>query len=370
MILIDEIKRQFNDIDLRIINLKKSVSFYSLQDKIKEMEKLTEDENFWKDLKNSKEVLKNIKILKNLYEELSLIDKNFEDMKEFTELYEIESDEYILNEIEDIFKNLLCTLDLKEIEILLDGEYDSNDCILTIRAGAGGTESQDWADMLYRMYSRYCNKKNYSIKLLDILQGDEAGIKSVSLLISGINAYGYLKSEGGVHRLVRISPFDSSGRRHTSFASVEVIPSFEDDSDIVISNEDLKIDTFRSGGAGGQHVNKTESAVRITHIPSGIVVSCQNQRSQHQNKEFAMKILKSKLIKIKEQQNLDKISDIKGVQKDNGWGSQIRSYIFMPYTLVKDHRTNFEVGNIESVIDGGIEDFITEYLKQKSLEKI
>lgn len=370
MFLIDDIKSQFNDIDLRINNLKKSVSFDSLQDKIKDMEKQTEDENFWKDLKNSKEVLKNIKILKNLYEELSLIDKNFEDIKEFIELYEMEADEYILNEVDSIFKNLLCTLDAKEIEILLDGEYDPNDCILSIRAGAGGTESQDWADMLYRMYSRYCNKKNYSIKLLDILQGEEAGIKSISFLISGINAYGYLKSESGVHRLVRISPFDSSGRRHTSFASVEVIPSFEDDSDIVINNEDLKIDTFRSGGAGGQHVNKTESAVRITHIPTGIVVSCQNQRSQHQNKEFAIKILKSKLIKIKEQQNLDKISDIKGIQKDNGWGSQIRSYIFMPYTLVKDHRTNFEMGNIEAVIDGEIEGFITEYLKQKSLEKI
>ena len=250
-----------------------------------------------------------------------------------------------------------------EIQTLLSGKYDSNNAIVTMHPGAGGTESQDWVEMLYRMYSRWANANGYNVKELDYLEGDEAGIKSVTFLVSGENAYGYLKAEIGVHRLVRISPFDAGGRRHTSFASVEVLPEITDDINIEINQEDLRIDTYRASGAGGQHINKTDSAVRITHIPTNIVVSCQTERSQIQNKETAMKMLKSKLLDLKEKEQKEEISDLKGEQKDIAWGNQIRSYVFCPYTLVKDHRTNYETGNISAVMDGEITDFIESYLK-------
>lgn len=246
---------------------------------------------------------------------------------------------------------------------LLNGEYDSQNAILTLHAGAGGTESQDWAEMLCRMYMRWAEKHKYKVKILDYLDGEEAGLKSASILIEGLNAYGFLKGENGVHRLVRISPFDASGRRHTSFASLEVIPEINDEIKIDISSDDIKMDVYRASGAGGQHVNKTSSAVRLTHIPTGIVVACQNERSQFQNRDTAMKILKSKLIEIKEREHLERIEDIKGTQKEIAWGSQIRSYTFMPYTLVKDHRTGYEVGNVESVMNGEIDGFIDAYLK-------
>ena len=252
------------------------------------------------------------------------------------------------------------------LSTLLTGEYDSLNAILAFHPGAGGTEAQDWAQMLYRMYTRWAERHDFTYQILDYLDGEEAGIKSATIAIRGENAYGYLKSEMGVHRLVRVSPFDSSGRRHTSFASLEVMPEFNDTIEIDIRDEDLKVDTYRSSGAGGQHVNKTESAIRITHIPTGIVVACQNERSQHQNRETAMTMLKSKLLELKERERVERIEDIKGDQKDIAWGSQIRSYVFMPYTLVKDHRTGFESGNIGAVMDGDIDGFINAYLKAKS----
>jgi peptide chain release factor 2 len=279
-----------------------------------------------------------------------------------------ESDEALLAEADENYQKVCADLEIQRLSTLLTGEYDSNNAILTFHAGAGGTEAQDWAQMLYRMYTRWAERHDFKYKILDYLDGDEAGLKSASILIEGTNAYGYLKCEAGVHRLVRVSPFDASGRRHTSFASLEVTPEIDDDSEVEIAETDLKVDTYRSSGAGGQHVNKTESAIRITHLPTGIVVACQNERSQHQNREVAMTMLKSKLMEIKEREHFDRIEDIKGEQKEIGWGSQIRSYVFMPYTLAKDHRTNFEIGNIGAVMDGDIDGFINAYLKAASLK--
>jgi len=252
------------------------------------------------------------------------------------------------------------------LETLLTGAYDKNNAIITLHSGAGGTEAQDWCEMLFRMYSRWAERRGFKVTTLDFLDGEEAGLKSITFEIEGLNAYGYAKSEKGIHRLVRISPFDSAKRRHTSFASVEVMPEISDDIEINISPEDLKVDTYRASGAGGQHVNKTESAIRITHIPSGVVVACQNERSQHKNRDTAMKMLKAKLVEIAEREQKDKIEDIKGVQMEIGWGSQIRSYVFCPYTMVKDHRTNFEIGNVDRIMDGDLDGFVTAYLKAKS----
>jgi peptide chain release factor 2 len=279
------------------------------------------------------------------------------------ELIALEYDETLANDIIKNINNLKKNIEKLELEALLSGKYDKNNAILTIHPGAGGTEAQDWAEMLYRMYTRWANKSNYKVEELDYLEGDEAGLKSVTFEISGENAYGYLKGEMGVHRLIRISPFDSGGRRHTSFASLEVLPEITDDIEIDINPDDLRIDTYRASGAGGQHINKTDSAVRITHIPTNIVVSCQSERSQTMNKETAMRMLKSKLLDLKEKENKETISELKGEQKDIAWGSQIRSYVFCPYTMVKDHRTNYEVGNVDSVMDGELNDFMFEYLK-------
>ena len=290
------------------------------------------------------------------------LESSWEDLIVLIDLAVEEEDSSILDEVKQGFDDFNKDLSTFRLETLLNGPYDKNNAILTLHAGAGGTEAQDWVEMLLRMYTRWAERRGYGVKTLDILPGDEAGIKSVTLLIQGENVYGYLKSEKGVHRLVRISPFDSSGRRHTSFASADVMPEIEDDIEIDISPDELKIDTYRSGGAGGQHVNTTDSAVRITHIPTGVVTQCQNERSQHQNKDTALKMLKSKLIEIKEREQMDKISDIQGEQKDIAWGSQIRSYVFHPYNMVKDHRTNHEVGNVGAVMDGDIEGFINAYL--------
>lgn len=335
------------------------------EQKLKELENKTLEPNFWNDAKNSTQVLSEIKKIKGKCIKYRNIETELKNIEELTELVNLEPDEEIAKDILKSTKKIATEMERLEIDTLLSGKYDNNNAIITIHTGAGGTESQDWAEMLYRMYVRWANKNNYEIKELDFLEGEEAGIKSVTFEVNGENAYGYLKGEMGVHRLVRISPFDSGGRRHTSFASLEVLPEITDDIEIDINQDDLRIDTYRASGAGGQHINKTSSAVRITHIPTNIVVACQSERSQIQNRETAMRMLKSKLLDLKEKEQKDKIEDLKGEQRDIAWGSQIRSYVFCPYTMVKDHRTNYEVGNVESVMDGNIDGFIESYLKSQ-----
>lgn len=290
---------------------------------------------------------------------------DLEDLKVLNELGIEEQDESVIPEVKQELERLKDSYSKLKLETLLSGPYDRNNAIMTLHAGAGGTEAQDWVQMLLRMYTRWAEDHQYEVKTLDYLDGDEAGIKSVTIQVIGENAYGYLRSEKGVHRLVRISPFDASGRRHTSFASVDVMPELDEEIQVEINPEDLRIDTYRSSGAGGQHVNKTESAVRITHIPTGIVVACQNERSQIQNRETAMKMLKAKLLELKEREQKEKIEDLKGVQMDIAWGSQIRSYVFCPYTMVKDHRTNYETGDVQAVMDGDLDKFIHAYLSMK-----
>ena len=337
----------------------------SLERELSNLEKQTLDENFWSDSKNSTNILSKIKHLKSKCIEYKNILEEITNLEELTELVNLEPDEEVAKDILKNTKKVEKELEKFELATLLSGKYDNNNAIVTIHPGAGGTESQDWAEMLYRMYTRWANKNNYEIKELDYLEGEEAGLKSVTFEVIGENAYGYLKCEMGVHRLVRISPFDSGGRRHTSFASLEVLPEITDDIEIDINPDDLRVDTYRASGAGGQHINKTSSAVRITHIPTNIVVACQSERSQIQNRETAMRMLKSKLLDLKEKEQKEKIEDLKGEQKDIAWGSQIRSYVFCPYTMVKDHRTNYEVGNVEAVMDGEIDGFIESYLKMK-----
>ena len=330
---------------------------------LKDLENETLKEDFWKDSKNSSKILSQIKKLKSKCNDFKEIKIEIENLEELTELINLEPDEELAKEIIKNTKRLEKSVEKLELTSILSGKYDGNNAILTIHPGAGGTESQDWAEMLYRRYTRWANKNNYEVKELDYLDGEEAGLKSVTFEVIGDNAYGYLKSEKGIHRLVRISPFDSGGRRHTSFASVEVLPEITDDIEIEINPDDLRVDTYRASGAGGQHINKTSSAVRITHIPTNIVVSCQSERSQIQNRETAMRMLKSRLLDLKEKEHKEKIEDLQGEQKDIAWGSQIRSYVFCPYTMVKDHRTNYEVGNVEAVMDGEIDGFIESYLK-------
>ena len=314
-----------------------------LQNELNNLEKQTTENNFWEDAKNSSKVLKRINEIKNKVEQFTSIKSESSNLKEIMELLKQESDEELEKELHHGTQILEKDIEKLEISTLLSGKYDINNAIVTLHPGAGGTEAQDWVEMLYRMYTRWANANGYKIEELDYLPGEEAGIKSVTFLVSGDYAYGYLKGEQGVHRLVRISPFDAGGRRHTSFASVEVLPEITEDIEIDINPDDLRIDTYRASGAGGQHVNKTSSAIRITHIPTNIVVSCQTERSQIQNRETAMKMLKSKLLHLKEQEHKDTIDELKGIQMDIAWGSQIRSYVFCPYTLVKDHRTNYEV---------------------------
>ena len=335
----------------------------NLEKELTNLEKQTTENNFWEDSQNSSKVLKRINEIKNKVEQFKKIKSEITNMIELVELLKHESDEELEKEVQNGTKKLEAEIEKLEISTLLSDKYDANNAILTLHPGAGGTEAQDWVEMLYRMYSRWASENGYKVEELDYLAGDEAGIKSVTFLVSGDYAYGYLKGEQGVHRLVRISPFDAGGRRHTSFASVEVLPEITDDIEININSDDLKIDTYRASGAGGQHVNKTSSAVRITHIPTGIVVSCQTERSQIQNKENAMKMLKSKLLHLKEQEHKETIDELKGIQMDIAWGSQIRSYVFCPYTLVKDHRTNYEVGNVQAVMDGDLNGFIDSYLR-------
>lgn len=337
---------------------------------VEKLEKQAAEDGFWDDMENSQKVLQKTKQLKDKVQAYEDLRTHWEDTLTLIELADEENDESMLGEIKKAVDEIKETVEKMTLETLLSGHYDKNNAIMTFHAGAGGTEAQDWCEMLIRMYQMYAQKNGYTTSTIDMLPGDDAGVKSATIAINGLNAYGYLKSEKGVHRLVRISPFDASGRRHTSFASIEVMPEIDDDVEINIRPEDLKVDTYRSSGAGGQHINKTDSAVRITHIPTGVVVACQTQRSQHQNREYAMRMLKSKLAEIAEQQQKEKIEDIKGVQKEIAWGSQIRSYVFHPYNLVKDHRTNFEMGNIGAVMDGDLNGFINAYLKAASLGQL
>lgn len=334
-----------------------------IKNNIEKLENETIQEGFWNDSKNSSIVLQQLKTFKEKYNKYNKLESDATNLLELNDILLLDLDSELANDLLKDTTILQSDLETFEIETLLSDKFDINNAIITLHPGAGGTESQDWVEMLYRMYSRWATKHGFTIKELDYLEGEEAGIKSVTALISGEYAYGYLKSEMGVHRLVRISPFDAGGRRHTSFASLEVLPEITNEIEIEINPNDLRIDTYRASGAGGQHINKTDSAVRITHIPTGIVTSCQSERSQTMNKETAMKMLKSKLINLKEKEQKDKIENLKGEQKDIAWGSQIRSYVFCPYTLVKDHRTNYETGNIEAVMNGEIDSFIEEYLK-------
>jgi peptide chain release factor 2 len=362
MIQFDEYKVKLNALKPKLLDLGGALSLDEAGLEIAELEKESESVDFWNDSANSQKVLQRIKQLKNKCEKYSDLQTRFEDLNLLCQLAIEENDDAVLPELESEFQKFSEDLETARIETLLSGEHDSLNAIMSFHAGAGGTEAQDWAQMLYRMYNRWAERHGMKCKLIDYLEGEEAGLKSATITIEGENAYGYLKGENGIHRLVRISPFDSSGRRHTSFAAVEVIPEILDSSEIAIKPEDLRVDTYRSSGAGGQHVNKTESAIRITHIPTGIIVACQMERSQHQNREVAMRMLRSKLAEIKEREQLERIEDIKGVQMKIEWGSQIRSYVFMPYTLVKDHRTNYENGNISAVMDGDIDGFINAYL--------
>ncbi len=331
-------------------------------EEISELDAKTMESDFYSDMEAAGKILQKIKGLKAKLERYDALHSFWEDLTTLVALAIEEGDASVLDEVKNGFKELSDNLNSMKLETLLSGKYDSSNAILTLHAGAGGTEAQDWCEMLYRMYTRWAERRGFKTETIDYLDGEEAGIKSVTFQIEGLNAYGYAKCEKGVHRLVRISPFDSSGRRHTSFASLDVMPEIDDSIEININPEDLKIDTYRASGAGGQHINKTESAIRITHIPTGVVVTCQNERSQHKNRDMAMKMLKSKLVEIAEREQKEKIEDIKGVQMEIGWGSQIRSYVFHPYSMVKDHRTNFETGNTGAVMDGDLDGFIDAYL--------
>lgn len=325
--------------------------------------------DFWNDIERSNEVMKIVKTLKDTLAAFDTVSDEYEELGVLIEMAEEENDSSLVPEISELLESFKEHFETLRIQTLLSGEFDKDNAILTLHAGAGGTESCDWTGMLYRMYTRWADKMGFTIEVLDYLEGDEAGVKSVTVQINGENAYGYLKSEKGVHRLVRISPFNAAGKRQTSFSSCDVMPDIDEDISIDIKDEDLRIDTYRASGAGGQHINKTSSAIRITHLPTGIVVQCQNQRSQHQNKDKAMKMLMSKLYVLKQQENQEKLDDIRGDITENGFGSQIRSYVMQPYTMVKDHRTGAEISNVNGVMDGNIEPFINAYLKWISLKK-
>lgn len=366
MIQYDETRLAMESLAEELEDLRSALNLDAIKIKLDELEMKTTEPNFWDDAERSSAILQQIGRYKQTIEQYSKLCSNRDDVLAMIELAEEENDESMLGEVKELANTVKTSFEEMKLSTLLTGEYDSSNAILSFHAGAGGTEAQDWVSMLVRMYTKWANSHGFKTEILDILDGDEAGIKSASIHIEGYNAYGFLKSEHGVHRLVRVSPFDAAGRRHTSFASVEVMPELEKDISVEIRPEDIEMEVFRASGAGGQHINKTSSAVRLTHKPTGIVTACQTQRSQVQNREFAMKMLMSKLVQIKEQEHLDKISDIKGEQLKIEWGSQIRSYVFMPYTLAKDNRTNFESGNINAVMDGDLDGFINAYLKMQS----
>ncbi|AVP60875.1 peptide chain release factor 2 [Clostridium botulinum] len=359
---IQEIINNSYDLKNTIKEIGESLDIEKLKNSISELQNKMQNPNFWDDIKEAQKITSEEKYLKDKLIKYNDLKSTIEDIISLCEMLSDDDDD-MGKEILSEYKNIKEEIDRFKIETLLSGEYDRNNVIMTLHSGVGGTDAQDWTDMLFRMYTRWAEKEGFTIKIMDLLEAEDAGIKSVTLKITGEFVYGYLKSEKGIHRLVRISPFNANGKRQTSFASIEVLPELTDDQEIEIRSEDLKIDTYRAGGAGGQHVNKTESAVRITHIPTGIIVQCQNERSQHTNKETAMKVLKSKLVELKERSHKEKIEDLTGELKDMGWGSQIRSYVFHPYNLVKDHRTGAETSNVDAVMNGDINIFITEYLK-------
>ena len=366
IVALEEAKRRLVAMESVVVELGSQLKIEESRERASDLERETMVENFWADAEKSSQKLREIKQLKDKVESYEALVAKLEDTLMLCEMAIEENDESSVEEVVADTDFIETEAERKRIEVLLSGPYDKNNAIVSFHPGAGGTEAQDWASMLYRLYTRWGEKHGFNVKLVDWLDGDEAGIKSATIMVEGINAYGYLKSENGVHRLVRVSPFDASGRRHTSFASVEVMPEFEDDNTITLRDEDLEITAHRSSGAGGQHINKTDSAIRIVHKPTGIVVGCQTERSQLQNKETALKMLKAKLMEIKIREKLERIEDIQGNKANIEWGSQIRSYVFMPYTLAKDTRTGYEDGNIDSVMDGEIDGFINAYLKQIS----
>ncbi len=364
---------EFEQLNLEVEEMKEPLSLLkdalhieTTRDQAAELEARAQEPGFWDDAERAQKIQIQLKHFHNKIERYEKLEQGLEDLLLLIELGDEAEDLELLSEAKTEWTTLQERFEALRLETLFTGEYDNMTAILTIHAGAGGTEAQDWSEMLYRMYTRWAEQHEFELKIMDVLDGDEAGIKSVSMMISGENAYGYLRSEIGVHRLVRISPFDSSGRRHTSFASVEVLPKLDDTIKVDIRSEDIKMDVFRASGAGGQHVNKTSSAVRLTHIPTGVVVSCQAERSQTQNRETAMGMLKSRLIAMQQAAHLEKIEDLKGNQMDIAWGSQIRSYVFCPYTMVKDHRSNYEEGDVEAVMDGRLDGFINAFLSMKS----
>ena len=361
-IAFEEYKNKLNNLRPALDDLGGALHLDEARNEVEKLEEESAQDGFWNDTENSQRVQKRIKTLKHKLERYAKLTGAWEDMLTMCEMAVEEDDDSMLPDLESEFQSFEETLESMRLETLLTGEYDANNAILTFHAGAGGTEAQDWTEMLYRMYTRWAERHGYTYQLMDYEAGDEAGIKSATILIEGENAYGYLKSENGVHRLVRVSPFDANARRQTSFAALEVMPELDDDSEIEIRPEDIEMQACRSSGAGGQHINKTSSAVRLTHLPTGIVVFCQTERSQFQNRDNAMKMLRAKLAELKLQQHAEKISDLKGVQMKIEWGSQIRSYVFMPYTLAKDTRTGYEMGNIQAVMDGDIDGFINAYL--------
>jgi peptide chain release factor 2 len=362
LIQFEEYKQRLISLEPRLEELGRGLGLETARTELEKLNAETMEDGYWNDLERSQAAQKSIRRLGNIIGRHKSLCDTREDLITLCDMALEEGDGSLLDEVEQGCASLEEKIASERLSTLLTGRYDSSSAIISLHAGAGGTEAQDWVQMLTRMYTRWAERHGFACKTLDFLDGDEAGLKSAEILIEGENAYGFLKGEHGVHRLVRISPFDSSGRRHTSFAAVEVQPDMEMDGEIDIRDEDLKIDTFRSGGAGGQHVNKTESAVRIQHIPSGIVVACQNERSQHQNRDVAMRMLKARLLKLKEEEFDNELAGIKGVQRSIEWGSQIRSYVFMPYTLAKDHRTGFEDGNISAVMDGKLDGFVSAFL--------
>ena len=360
---LDKYDQQVQQLEKLLQDTAEAFDVDAMKDELDQLHAEMEQPDFWNNLERAQKVNQRIKVIGDRTDGIKALQNSCEDVRTLLQMCDEEQDESLIPEIESEVEELSKKINALHLSTLLRGEYDANDCILSLHAGAGGTEAQDWTQMLYRMYTRYAERHGYAVHEIDFLEGDEAGIKSVTFSVKGENAYGYLKAERGVHRLVRISPFDAAARRHTSFASLDVMPVLPDDGGLVIKPEDLRIDTYRSGGAGGQHVNRTDSAVRITHLPTGIVVQCQNERSQIQNREVAMQVLRSRLIELKEREAQEKMSDIKGELKKIEWGSQIRSYVFHPYSMVKDHRTNFEVASTNGVMDGELDDFITAYLQ-------